>query len=321
MRHLNGDPFGTINYTGAAVKSSDWVGVLAQIEQVVAEQGWDQPGRLFEISLRFDGEEGRFEISPLLEVQGNPRSALRGLRAASGALAVVLITEAWTAAPATAGDMEVRPRENPTRQEIRQAMLLDVTGASWMLIRPRDGEPVVQELAGARGPLPDLLHRVLGINLSPTTHTVGELLGCLALHMATNLVANGVPDGSGRALIRASMRFVMKDVRESFQLSAGVNEGSVHEHVTWDSIVQRPELLRIIWLDAATAAWFGTDALANLICERMTGPFEDLLESIQALAGDEVAEACLKELTLVDWVPHHAVQVNPPRVASYPSTG
>jgi hypothetical protein len=68
-------------------------------------------------------------------------------------------------------------------------------------------------------------------------------------------------------------------------------------------VIERPAFLGVKWLDPDMAVWFGPDALANLLCERLWGPYAETVDSLCALIGEDAAAAAVQELTTIGWSP------------------
>ena len=282
---------------------TQWAELLRELEGTVDGAGWDQPSRLFAAypASAGDPRASGVRVELVIECDDHPQVALRGV-SAIGAGAVILLTEGWTAEPGPAGDLVYQPRESPHRQEVRIATLISAEGQHLLLTRLRGEEAELQPAPVLSGPIPDLLRRVLRMDLLPTSHTTGEFLGLLALKLAVrpfggDQVLGGTPTGMYRCI-----DLVHDDVTQATELTV-TGPAELARELSWRRVIAAPAFLGVEWLSPDMALWLGPDALANLLCEQLWGPYSDALRALRALTGEEAAAAVLEELVTVGWGP------------------
>lgn len=151
--------------------------MLRELERTLEETaGWDQPATIWQIRLPDEATQHLLQLPTdtlgleLLSVlEGHPREAMTGLRAASDAIGVVLVTEGWTYS-------EERKKQSPLYQpsqykdsrEMRLAFLVLRTGEEAVLHHIRGQEPQVGVVGGEdhfliSGPISWVTRRVIGL--------------------------------------------------------------------------------------------------------------------------------------------------------------
>jgi len=159
------------------------VGAVAEdILGLFADDGWDQPAVLADLAVTERAEGTSVSVSDARPLDGHPRNALAGVRAADIVDGLALVFEAWS----TAGGqvMPWAPSQAADRIEVRSCVVVLRDGRHAAAVHERNGSTRRHDEAG---PLVDTLLRVLG---APTPPPVGNAGALLALHTWLNVVTD-----------------------------------------------------------------------------------------------------------------------------------